>query len=1015
MVKEKIIKTTQINNIVIKEKEGKGYRLQCKYNGLSADYSAKSKILYNLADKKQQTDRFVCKKTVVEESQTWVLYQIEIRYTIAELPDNSNTILLFDSYSEAEKYCKGNTDFIKKRVAKIDNKYLADDENASKEFYDRVITNDIKFLFDYDDMQYTNAKENAKDNNMGRDEITLYAYKRCCSGYSQLLHDILAHIKEKGVVGTDAQILEQMAGKPIPPKFLIKAFKKPSLVKHLVSVGIFEKKNEYFIIQKLIKLNKPWISKENYYKAVEIEEILLKKRKKAVDELEIVDGRDDVDIESILPIVDNLTNTLTNNTQSNKVKVDNITDEELKNLVIEKFFEGMNEAQKQAIFNIKGANLILAGAGSGKTATVCKRLMNLLVFGDAYKGGKNYNFTETDREYLKKYVQGEAKADVQKFQKILGYNVVDPHNILIVTFTCKAANELKERVSKLGIDIQGMQVGTFHSICNKILRAHVSLVSAHNSKFIILDNPKPIIKIAKERLSNISDALEESDILSIISKLKNKQLYYNTFSKEDLPIKYRQYYGDIKALFKEYQDVLLQRNSMDYDDLLYFTVRLFEKVPDVLKKYRNLWQYIMVDEYQDTNGIQYQFIKYLTGDNSNVMVVGDENQSIYGFRDADIRHILNFESEYNANKFLLEQNYRSTEIILNAANQLIANNTEQMGKNLWTANKGGKEIKVKLFSSALDEVDYIIKKIQEIYASGVPYKEIAVLARTKAVLATFKSALKYAKIPYEMTGDFDFMKREEIVDIITAMSIVGKDDMFTEYSRLIKYIPRLGKMGYADIVSTCKANNIGLVTYLEDIISNNNYTNLTRTSAVKFLELAKYLRDCGEESASSRVILEIAEKLDVEGYFNKKEDASTVAARLENIDILSKYFEDYISKADNVGTTSEAFADYITELRIECNVKKEEKDTVKFYTVHASKGLEFDTVFIAGMSEGILPMLMSDSNPEEERRIGYVAVTRAKRQLYLTHASERMVWGECKIYRLSSYVKEMKLDTKTKV
>lgn len=688
-----------------------------------------------------------------------------------------------------------------------------------------------------------------------------------------------------------------------------------------------------------------------------------------------------------------------------------MTDNELKNKVMEKFFERANDAQKKAIFKVDGANLILAGAGSGKTATVCNRVMCMLLFGDAYTNKREYNFNAEDRKYLEAYVEGKEKADIGRLGRLIGNNVVKPENILTVTFTKKAANELKERVEKIGISTRGLRVGTFHSVCYDIVKAHKNLLPQFKGKFSVI-NESEKYKFFKDIYAELSDkgictgVINERGFIDIISKLKNSEKTADTFTKDNLPFNMQRSYGEIKRVFEEYTEYLVKYSKVDFDDMLLFAVQILNDNVDVRRYYQNIWKYIMVDEYQDTNGIQYKFVKLLTDNKPNIMVVGDENQSIYGFRGADITHILNFKREFQADSYLLEQNYRSTEVILRAANRLIANNKQQMGKNLWTANKESIPIEVRINSKAEDEAEDVLNEIEKLHRNGVAYKEIAVLSRCRWVYSSdaYVRGLKARGIPYDMVGTIDFMKRKEVQDLLAfILPFIGTGN-FKNIPRYYGIVKGVTKTVLNDIKTICEKANMSLTQIIKSDILE---TKLPKSKAV--IEIWRKIEKEIEKGATN-IIMRVMQVVDIESAIRKASiDDEESEDRIGNLVYLNSLVNEY---AEQFTSVEEAVLTFMDDMVIDGESKKEDKDAVKFMTVHQSKGLEFDTVFVVGTSDNIMPMLKNDI--EEERRIAYVAVTRAKKRLYLEHANTRVSsGGVSKSYGLSMFVAEMRLDDET--
>ena len=691
-----------------------------------------------------------------------------------------------------------------------------------------------------------------------------------------------------------------------------------------------------------------------------------------------------------------------------------MTDNELKNKVIERFFDKLNSEQRAAVLKIDGANLILAGAGSGKTATVCNRLTNMLLFGNAYYSSKEYNFTEGERKYLRGYIEGREALDIDKMYSLIADNPIDASNILTVTFTKKAANELKERIAKIGLSTKGLRVGTFHSVCNDILRKGIQLLEGYTNKYYISDTEdvksyiKSIVKNGQEH-QRLTPMLEATDYCSIITDLKNKMKTCFELRVEDLSDTYKHFYIDIRNVFIEYEKMMRQTNRLDFDDLLLCTVKLLKQEKGILEYWQHRWKYIMIDEYQDTNRVQYEFVKLITGEKPNIMVVGDENQSIYKFRGADITHILNFNTEFKATKYLLEQNYRSTSTILNAANALIKNNEQQMGKNLWTANVGGSSIDILEYIEDKEEVEKILARIQDLHRQGISYNDIVILARSRWVFTVYEKELARRGIPYEIVGKINFFERKEVKDILAYLQIIIDKNNYALLGRFKGVVEGFGNKACTDLCNICKEKDIDV---LEALNNAEEYGLRSSKGYIKLKNILEELKTLIANDNKQDVIKGIVEKTGYLAYLGKvSKDSDEYMERESNLILLNDKWSDYLEDDHEVAELSDLLRDFIADLTIESEISKnnKEKETLKFMTVHMSKGLEFDTVFIVGFSDGLMPMMLPDSDIEEERRIGYVAVTRAKRKLYLVHSALRMRYGGTQGYKVSRFKKEMQL------
>ena len=638
--------------------------------------------------------------------------------------------------------------------------------------------------------------------------------------------------------------------------------------------------------------------------------------------------------------------------------------------MISDIIEKLNPAQREAVENTEGAVLILAGAGSGKTRVLTTRIGYLME-------------------------EKNVKAE----------------NILAITFTNKAANEMRERVEETleGTDTKEMWITTFHSCCVRILRKSINKIG-YNRSFVIYDSPDQITLIKDcMRELNISDkAFDPKYVLSCISNAKDK-LYspkkYMKLNEGDIS---KTKIGEIYAL---YQDRLKRNSALDFDDLIMKTVELFNECLDVLDFYRNKFRYIMVDEYQDTSKAQYELIKLLAKQHQNICVVGDDDQSIYGWRGADIRNILEFERDYDNVKIVkLEQNYRSTQVILDAANHVIANNTERKRKRLWSDKKEGQLIKIQLAENEIEEGDFISNTINYMRRyEDRQYKDFAVLYRANAQARSVEDALNRAGIPYNIYGGIKFYERKEIKDIIAYLRVIQNPQDDISLKRIIN-VPRrgIGLRTIEKIEDRASLKEESIYSVLIDIEDNSDISRKARASISEFVDLMSTLRSFTEVYTVSQVIEKV---LDVTGYKDEllKEKNNEGEDRLENLQELISVALEFESQSED--KSLETFLTNIA-LNAEPDSEEETEDRVSLMTIHSSKGLEFPVVFLAGMEERIFPIAraiqsMKDSDIEEERRLCYVGITRAKEELFLTLTRKRTLYGRTNPSIASRFIEEL--------
>lgn len=634
---------------------------------------------------------------------------------------------------------------------------------------------------------------------------------------------------------------------------------------------------------------------------------------------------------------------------------------------LKKQFSHMNNMQQQAVFCTEGPLLILAGAGSGKTTVLVNRI--------AY---------------------------------ILQSELCKPWQILAITFTNKAAGELKERICNAvpegGSDIWA---ATFHSTCARILRRYGDRIG-FTSHFTVYgtDDQKKLVKDILKQLNYDEKMLPVKRVLNEISKAKDEMLTPQEMLKR---AGYDNLKQSVAKVYEIYQSRLKTADAMDFDDMLCKTVELFQKCPDILEFYQNQFKYIMVDEYQDTNKVQYKFVSMLAAKYGNICVVGDDDQSIYKFRGATIENILSFENTFKGAKMIrLEQNYRSTQNILNAANGVISNNTMRKGKTLWTENAVGDKIEVHTSDSERDEAQFIAKTILDGVADGRKFSDFAILYRMNAQSNSIEQALSRSGIPHRVIGGRQFYDREEIRDMVAYLQVINNPHDDVRLGRIIN-VPKRG-IGATTLE---KASEIaaGLGESIYSVIKDADvYPQLSRaaTKLKSFVALIDGLMEAEQSGDYSLAELYnlILEHTDYEKYLKTEKDNPDV--RIENIEELSsniiKFEEDYAEEA--------SLSNFLEEISLQTDIDNydAEADSSVMMTLHSAKGLEFPVVFIAGLEEGVFPSIATMMNPDElneERRLAYVGITRAKEKLYITKAKSRMLMGHTSYNKVSRFVNEI--------
>ncbi len=627
----------------------------------------------------------------------------------------------------------------------------------------------------------------------------------------------------------------------------------------------------------------------------------------------------------------------------------------------------LNNMQRMAVESTEGPLLLLAGAGSGKTRVLTHRIGYLI----------------------------EEKG-------------VYPGNILAITFTNKAAAEMRERVENLiGGLASNMWISTFHSACVRILRRDIEKIGYTNS-FVIYDtaDQKTLLKDCLKELNISDESYPIKYVQSVIGDAKDKLIGPEKYEKL--------YYSDFKLkkisdIYTLYQKKLKSNNALDFDDLIMKTVELLENNPEVLDYYQRKFEYIMVDEYQDTNRAQYKLVSLLAKRHGNLCVVGDDDQSIYGWRGADIRNILDFEKDFPNTKIIkLEQNYRSTKTILDAANNVIRGNSQRKSKKLWTANETGERIRYYKAQTERDEAGYIVDKIRELrYDKEFDYRDFAVLYRTNAQSRVIEDALRRSNMPYKIIGGLKFYDRMEVKDIMAYLRVIQNPLDDVSLVRVINTPKRgIGNRTIEKLQEIANKRGEKLFTVLLDVDEISGLSKRVKTGIEEFLDIVtKYIRE-KEDYVVTDIIKGV---LDESGYIKMLEKEGTIEARtrIENL-------QEFLSVAMEFEMSSEtkSLEEFLADISLSSDIDnlEENENSVTLMTLHSAKGLEFPVVFLAGMEEGIFPTsraIMDENNLEEERRLCYVGITRAQKELYMTHAYMRTLYGRTNVNPISRFITEI--------
>lgn len=678
---------------------------------------------------------------------------------------------------------------------------------------------------------------------------------------------------------------------------------------------------------------------------------------------------------------------------------------EMRKKAVARYYPRLNKRQIEAVLNTDGPLLVLAGAGSGKTTVIVNKIAQLIRFGNILTDYTPVGISDQEKEVLEWFADGEIDEIPPNLEEYLKVNPTEPWQILAITFTNKAAGELKDRLIKqLGEPGGEIFAGTFHSACVKFLRRDAEKIG-YEKNFTIYDtqDAQTVIKEAIKELDIDDKKYPPRAVMSVISGAKDKLIDPDEYARQmggDF------YYSKVAQIYESYQKKLKHNNAMDFDDLIVNTVRLFEECQDVLSYYQNRFKYILVDEYQDTNHAQYRLVSLLAKKNKNLCVVGDDDQSIYKFRGADIRNILDFEKEFNGCKVIrLEENYRSTQNILDAANAVIKNNRGRKGKELWTSRGSGEKIEMYAALNEHSEAYHIADVIKELDCS---LNDIVILYRMNAMSRVVEDALLKSAIPYKVLGGLRFYDRKEIKDLTSYLRLIQNHGDNVAFKRVVNE-PKRG-IGAATVD---KASAIAVaegITIFDVCKRAENFEELKGKTGQKLKDFAELIMTLRRE-LDEGMGLELFTKLvmDKSGMIAQLRKEKTVEnqSRLENLDEFVSMVQEAVKNDENV--TLEQLLENIS-LISDIDNYDEAQETVTLMTLHSAKGLEFPNVFLIGMEEGVFPGMRSfgdDEEIEEERRLCYVGITRAKERLYITRAKTRTLFGSTKYNAPSRFLDEI--------
>ncbi len=676
---------------------------------------------------------------------------------------------------------------------------------------------------------------------------------------------------------------------------------------------------------------------------------------------------------------------------------------EARRQIIDSEFSNLNDMQRKAVYANDGPVLILAGAGSGKTTTIISKIGYLIKYGNSYNSTNiPEDISDNDVELLESAVKNESLRAGSRYEQLMSENCIPSENLLAITFTNKAANEMKERLqAKYDISSRQLWALTFHSTCVRILRMYAELLG-YNSNFTIyddVDSQKLIDNIIKKK--NLGEKYNSKVIARIISRAKTSLADCETYT-------YEGEFPQLPEIYSQYTKELKDANAFDFDDLLRYTVKLLSENERVRKNLHNRFKYVLVDEYQDTNPLQYKLISLLSHD-GHICVVGDDDQSIYRFMGASVENILGFEHSFEGTEVIrLEQNYRSTKIILDAANAVISNNVKRKGKNMWTTNDEGEKLVVCNLPTQYEESEFIVKSILTgISTDNRSYNDFCVLYRTNAQSTSVEMALKGHGIPYKVFGGQPFFKRKEIQDILAYFNVINNPNDRTRLVRIINEPKRgIGETSIDKVIEVSNARGIPLF----DVIKNaHSFPELQRASEklVKFAAMIEDFQEKARTSTVSELFTYVVNTIEYEKMLIHSYQLTESENRILNVRELFNNIVQY-----EKGAETPSLLGYLEDTALISAIDNldENEAAVTLMTMHCAKGLEFDVVFLPGFEEGIFPSPQSvyeDGGLEEERRLCYVALTRARKRLYIVSVSSRMIYGNPRPSFPSRFIKEI--------
>lgn len=677
--------------------------------------------------------------------------------------------------------------------------------------------------------------------------------------------------------------------------------------------------------------------------------------------------------------------------------------------IIEKEVSALNAMQQKAVLATEGPLLVLAGAGSGKTTVLVNRIAHLLRWGRAYESDELYGeYSREETELISRAANGEQKLP-DELAHALSVKSVQPWRILAITFTNKAANELKERICRrVGEAGNDIWASTFHSCCTRILRRFGDRLGYTNHFTIYdTDDQKRLMKDCFKALGIDEKLLPIKSAMAEISGAKDNMIspsVYRTNAGADSRL------ASVSRVYTLYQKRLLANDAMDFDDIIYNTVTLFRQEPDVLEKYREQFLYVMVDEYQDTNTVQSELVRLISGKYRNLCVVGDDDQSIYKFRGATVRNILEFDKGYeNARVIKLEQNYRSTKTILSAANSVIRNNLERRDKSLWTDNEGGDKVTWYTASDEREEADFIADTIEQGVSDGARYSDYAVLYRMNTQSQIIERALVRKSIPYRIIGGHRFYDRREIRDMVAYLNVISNHEDNIRLKRIIN-VPKRG-FGDKTISSIEEISNTLGQSMFETMKQADQFEALAKSSEklAAFCDMIESYSELLESMPVSEMYEKLVAELGYEDFISKASEHGDAA--IENIHELTSAIVRYEDE-NGSDATLQGFLEE-SALMTDVDSYQQEEDKAVLMTLHSAKGLEFENVFIPGMEENIFPgfqSIFSQEDMQEERRLAYVGITRAKKHLYVMNSENRMLFGRTNRNRPSRFLAELPED-----